>query len=540
MNPVDAQQVGLDNALVAPEKRLKIEKCNMRIKFNKPQREPTYQVTLDVLKLSPCYPTFLITAKDQMHWRTFDVVINKCISGKSTGLEGLRPLRAKILWGMFYKDNVGFVALQWENFMFQADNKDINKTISMRNKINLHTIRDDSLLGRLKFVSKTEDYQNYGSLVPKQMINQAIKESKEYKIYLSFSTREATPKKERSLSGLRNLNLLKQAKTAEKSAIAKKSSTMQTVGVVIRDTFGVFVSKKKVLAKVDRGKGMDLLSDVALLEAAQLKKILKRRKQDTHMLQASGSGDGVGFQSKIPDELQNKTTSTNEGIDTIPWVPNVPTDQSKSENESWGNSRDDDDSNDDISDDGVSKYDEEEYEEEYVPTHTPKNYESTDDENKHEDEEECEELYKDVNMRSYTSEFEKNAHAEKKRYIDLIEKSVKDIINDEALVNSYNVDKDLFEVYGKVVSLKRGVKTRIKIKTLQLDQTKPAQAEGPIHTADGTKVQHNQGQDMGNTDDQPNVEAVSKYDWFKKPERPLPPDPDCNARKSVDFRPPQT
>ncbi|GKF70493.1 hypothetical protein Tco_0203550 [Tanacetum coccineum] len=61
MNPIAAQQVTLDNALVVPEKRLKIEKCNMIIEFNKPQREPTFQVTLDVLKLSPCYPAFLIT-----------------------------------------------------------------------------------------------------------------------------------------------------------------------------------------------------------------------------------------------------------------------------------------------------------------------------------------------------------------------------------------------------------------------------------------------------------------------------------------------
>ncbi|GKA85046.1 hypothetical protein Tco_0806700 [Tanacetum coccineum] len=45
---------------------------------------------------------------------------------------------------------------------------------------------------------------------------------------------------------------------------------------------------------------------------------------------------------------------------------------------------------------------------------------------------------------------------------------------------------------------------------------------------------------MGNTDDQPNVEAAPKHDWFKKPERPLNPDSDWNVGKSVDFRPPQT
>ncbi|GKC17173.1 hypothetical protein Tco_1013955 [Tanacetum coccineum] len=45
---------------------------------------------------------------------------------------------------------------------------------------------------------------------------------------------------------------------------------------------------------------------------------------------------------------------------------------------------------------------------------------------------------------------------------------------------------------------------------------------------------HNQGSDLGNTDDQPNVKAASKHDWFKKPERPSTPDSDWNARKYID------
>ncbi|GJY63086.1 hypothetical protein Tco_0464546 [Tanacetum coccineum] len=234
-------------------------------------------------------------------------------------------------------------------------------------------------------------------------------------------------------------------------------------------------------------------------------------------------------------------------------------------------------------------------------------------------------------LRSYTTEFEKEAQAEKKRYINLIEKSVKDIINDEvktqlpqilpkavsdfatpvikstntesledvflaksssqpqstyeaeasltefelkkimivkmeksqsnltadkhkelykALVNSYNVDKYLFLVYGKDVSLKRGredkdkdedppvgsdqgMKGRKTSKDAELTKGskskeskstssykgttrsqpkspgKSAQAEEPSHTVDDTDVQQYQGQDMGNTDDQPNVEAAS-------------------------------
>ncbi|GJT57800.1 hypothetical protein Tco_0992854 [Tanacetum coccineum] len=125
---------------------------------------------------------------------------------------------------------------------------------------------------------------------------------------------------------------------------------MVTRGVVIRDTPSESVLKKKSLAKVDRGKGMDLISDVAVFEAAQLKKTLKKRKQETHKLHASGSGDGVGSHPKVPDESQDKTTSTKEGTGTIPGVPDVPKYQSESENESWRNSEDDD-RNDDDSDD---------------------------------------------------------------------------------------------------------------------------------------------------------------------------------------------
>ncbi|GKC20447.1 hypothetical protein Tco_1022597 [Tanacetum coccineum] len=50
---------------------------------------------------------------DQMHqpWRTFVAIINRCISGKTTGLDRLRKSLAQILWGMYNKKNVDYVAL---------------------------------------------------------------------------------------------------------------------------------------------------------------------------------------------------------------------------------------------------------------------------------------------------------------------------------------------------------------------------------------------------------------------------------------------
>ncbi|GKC63215.1 hypothetical protein Tco_1095813, partial [Tanacetum coccineum] len=97
------------------------------------------------------------------------------------------------------------------------------------------------------------------------------------------------------------------------------------------------------------------------------------------------------------------TTCTDEGIGTIPGVPDVPKDSSESKNESWGVSGDDsddddvsdDDGNDDDSDnnddDVDSNADGDNEAKEYV--RTPNNYEFSDDD------EEYEELYNDVNAR---------------------------------------------------------------------------------------------------------------------------------------------
>ncbi|GKG56925.1 hypothetical protein Tco_0582276, partial [Tanacetum coccineum] len=78
---------------------------------------------------------------------------------------------------------------------------------------------------------------------------------------------------------------------------------------------------------------------------------LKKRKLETHKIHASGSGDEVGSQPKVLDEEEDKTTGIDEGTGTKPGVPNVPKYLSESENESWGDSGDDDGNDDD---DGVN------------------------------------------------------------------------------------------------------------------------------------------------------------------------------------------
>ncbi|GJR46470.1 hypothetical protein Tco_1314573 [Tanacetum coccineum] len=252
MSSITAQQAKLDLKLVSKEKRLGIRKCNGRLNPRKIQREPIFQVVLDALTLTPCYFAFLITTDgqdfdalptdeeivsflrelghsgetnslndiivDQMHqpWRTFAALFNRSLSGKTIGLDKLRLSRAQILWGMYHQKNVDFVELLWEDFIYQIENKAYkkqekmyyprftkviihyfltqDKTVSWRNKIEMHTSKDEYLINTLRFVSAKEESQIYGAQLPKSMTSHEMRETNDYKTYLGYAT-GATPHK---------------------------------------------------------------------------------------------------------------------------------------------------------------------------------------------------------------------------------------------------------------------------------------------------------------------------------------------------------
>ncbi|GJW50042.1 hypothetical protein Tco_0091393 [Tanacetum coccineum] len=285
------------------EKRLDIGKCNERLNPGKVQREPTFQVILDALALTPCYSAFLISADvpegqdfdalhtdeeimsflrdlghtreihslndvvvDQMHqpWRTFVALINRSLSGKTTGLNKLRFSRAQILWGMYHQKNVDYVELLWEDFIYQIDNKAYKK----QEKI---------------FVSAKEETQIYGAILPDSLTSPEMKETKAYKTYL--------------------------------------------------------ISKKKEKVDVTRGKGIELLSKVALAEDAQFKEVRKKSMRDFHKTHPSGSGTVT---KTAPSAVKIIPLVTSEGIGVKPGVPNVTEEESsESKAESWGNDEDD-------------------------------------------------------------------------------------------------------------------------------------------------------------------------------------------------------
>ncbi|GKF40223.1 hypothetical protein Tco_0120284, partial [Tanacetum coccineum] len=68
---------------------------------------------------------------------------------------------------------------------------------------------------------------------------------------------------------------------------------------------------------------------------------------------------------------------------------------------------------------------------------------------------------------------------------------------------------------------------------------KSVQAEETVFEAADTDMPLNQGDGTGNTNEQLDVEAVTKDDWFKKPSRTHTLDPKWNTRKLVDDGPEQ-
>ncbi|GJR74987.1 hypothetical protein Tco_0087352 [Tanacetum coccineum] len=288
---------------------------------------------------------------DHLHqpWRTFASIINKCLCGKVSGLDKIRLSRVQILWGMYYKKNLDFVALIWEDLAYQIDNKDSkkqdkmfypiftkiiihhflekDKSISMRNRTFMHTARDDSLLGTMRFVSRHEDTQVYGAILPKSMTNQAMLDYVAYKTYYAIASGVEPPKSKKP-KRKSDSTISSEETPSKKKPIKAKKDVPSTKKPATKPK----PTKKKVPVKADRGKSLNVLSEVALSEDSRLKEVTKRSKKDFHISHASGSDEGTGAK---------------------PGVPSVPKYDSESNKESWGDSgEEDDDGDDDDNNDG--------------------------------------------------------------------------------------------------------------------------------------------------------------------------------------------
>ncbi|GKC85094.1 hypothetical protein Tco_1140811, partial [Tanacetum coccineum] len=336
-----------------------------RFKIDKKKR---FKLTLEVFR-----DIFQICQR--VPGRDFDALPSKedtSLSGKTSGLDKLRHSRAQILWGMFHQKNVDYVELLWEEFIYHIENRVYKKqekmyyprftkviihhfliqekSLSWRNRIGMHTSKDDYLINTLRFFSRKEASQIYGAVLPECLTSPEMKESKAYKTYLGYATSGVPPKVARKFKKASPSKKESELVPGDKEPVkkgkrlktpAKKSTSKPTTGIVIREPPVETKSKGKEKEKVDVpcGKGIELLSEVALTEKALLKEVRKKSLRDFHKTHPSG----FGMVAEKPPSVEKITpTVTSEGTSDKPGVPDVTNDDSsESESESWGNDEDD-------------------------------------------------------------------------------------------------------------------------------------------------------------------------------------------------------
>ncbi|GKE16191.1 hypothetical protein Tco_1423768, partial [Tanacetum coccineum] len=270
-------------------------------------------------------------------WRSFAAIINKCLSGKPS-YDSLRLSQAQILWGMYNKKKVDYAYLLWEDFIYQIENKNTKKgnamyyprftklvvnfvmnkdpSIPRRNKVNWHYARDDPMFTTINVISRNEDTQLYGSILPVALTNEDIRNSESYKEYYAIASGKIPPKTKGS------------KKKADTDATTKQKPPT--------------VPKEKKEKKSGKGKQkakeLEPISEAVLTEAEQLKIITKRSRKETHSSHASGSGadEGTGVTPRVPD------APTYDSDDDISWKSSDD-DQDDDKLDDDENAQDDDD-----------------------------------------------------------------------------------------------------------------------------------------------------------------------------------------------------
>nr|GEU55793.1 hypothetical protein [Tanacetum cinerariifolium] len=141
------------------------------------------------------------------------------------------------------------------------------------------------MFSTIKLVSRHQNTQPFGALLPIELTNDEIKNSNAYKEYYAIATGAAPPKPKASARRTRSSS--------------DTSITLPTAAASPRLTAS---TKGKQTAKASKVKSLYALSEVAMTEAQQLKLVTKRSMQQTHISQASGSGADEGTGNDDDDD----------------------------------------------------------------------------------------------------------------------------------------------------------------------------------------------------------------------------------------------
>nr|GEU83501.1 hypothetical protein [Tanacetum cinerariifolium] len=317
-----AQKSALDNALVAPENQRVIGPVIY-----------IHQFWATVNKHNASYRFKINNKRFSVNVEVFREILNICL--RTSSQEFVEPLSEE--------EALSFIC----EHSYSGEIKYITDVIIDHLHQSSTNFFVESLLGTMRFVSRHEDTQVYDVILPKLMMNQAMLDSVAYKTYYAIASGKEPPKSKKPKRKSDSAILSEGTPSKKKPTKAKKD-----VPSTKKPTTKLKPTKKKALGKADRGKSLNIFSEVALSKAVQLKEVTKQSNKDFYISHASSSGDGTDFQSGVPDEKQCKISDTNKGTGTKPGFLDVPKYDSESDKESWGDSREeDDDDEDDTKDD---------------------------------------------------------------------------------------------------------------------------------------------------------------------------------------------
>nr|GEX98151.1 hypothetical protein [Tanacetum cinerariifolium] len=166
------QQVALDKALVPHASRLGIGKSNFRLRSDLQSKESTLQVVYDFDEL-PFEEPILSFLRELGH------------SGEIKMITDVEHKDAKKSNEMYYPQFTKVIV----NFFMTKD-----QSIPRRNKVNWHFTRDDHMFTMIKLVSRHQNTQQYGAILPIELTNKAIRNFESYKEYYVFASGAEPPK----------------------------------------------------------------------------------------------------------------------------------------------------------------------------------------------------------------------------------------------------------------------------------------------------------------------------------------------------------
>nr|GEU94341.1 hypothetical protein [Tanacetum cinerariifolium] len=312
------QQVALDEAFIPHASRLRIGKSNFRLRSDITFKESTLQLVYDVLRLTYFYKAFLVTADEilaffrylglggeirkltdvninKLHqpWRSFAAVINKCLSGKSTGYNSLRLSQ--------------------------------DPSIPRRNKVNWHYVRDDLMFTTIKLVSRHQNTQQFGAMLSVELTNKDIKNSAACKEYYAIASGEAPPKTKAT-----------KGKQPAKSSKAKDLSVLSEVAVTEAEQMKLATKRSLQQTHISQASGSD--DDDEVDDRSDDQEDNDDQDDDDQDDDQDTDNDGDDFvhpklsihEEEAKDEerfnpiVQTPKNSNDEGIDslfeTTPWV----------------------------------------------------------------------------------------------------------------------------------------------------------------------------------------------------------------------------